>query len=774
MLQRSIGRWADRTLEHPGWTLALLGLAVALAAPGLWRLELATDGQSLVPQNNPAVIFDQEVREHFELRDPIVVLIETDQPEGIFNLPTLERVVEASQRIAALDDIGRRHVMSLATEKRDRVYPGTVSFRTFLDPLPINEKLMEILRIDITAAGIVEGTLVSADRRAAAIFIGAPKDAGWASRDRLYRQIRSAVEPLADESHRISVVGAPVAESQLGLHILEDLRLLLPLSFFFMALVLWIGCRSVAGVVIALAEVALCQIFVFGVMGWIGIPVYLTTATMPVILTAIGLTDEIHVLWHTQRSLAADPEATSKQAARRALDRVGVPLVLTSLTTAIAFLSFVSSSIGPVRSLGLFTSLGIAFCLVCSLTAIPAAFSLLPRRYLDRPTGHRRFIAPVLRRMSAMHRRPTITLGAVAAVSMVAAFGVSRIEVQDSWLDGFSTSSEFFQQTSRVNEQLHGTHQLLVHIGFPNRPKAGEDVLAPYLDPQVLNAIGQFEDALNEHPTVGGLLGPYSHMTAVSYLWLGRRPGTRSIPEDPYRTDLVFKRFKQGRGEHRRREVIDDEGNRGVVTLFLKAANFRDTASLMRFAESQAERILAPLGGEIAFAGDVAVSQAMIPAIVRTQVLSVITALLGALLTATLIYGSLRTGLLVVTPAALAVLWIFGVMGWLGIPLGVATSMFCAIVLGVGVDFALHFYEQSLRGTAEGRTDPVESALRATGPAILADTFALALGFGVLLASQVPSNARLGVLVSAALIASSVLTLVGMATWMSRRRFAAR
>ena len=84
------------------------------------------------------------------------------------------------------------------------------------------------------------------------------------------------------------------------------------------------------------------------------------------------------------------------------------------------------------------------------------------------------------------------------------------------------------------------------------------------------------------------------------------------------------------------------------------------------------------------FAGDVAVSQAMIPAIVRTQVGSLLLAVATNLLIVTLLYRSLRAGIVCIAPTAVAVAWTFGIMGWLGVPLGVATSMFCAVTLGIG------------------------------------------------------------------------------------------
>ncbi len=782
-------RLAVFSIDHPRRVIAAFAVLVLLAAPGALRLQLRTDGHALVPPDDPAVRFDAEVRRHFGLRDPIIVVLETGKPDGIFNPGTLRRLRDLAVALEKVPGVPPGGVTSLATEKRDRVYPGTLDFRPFLDEVPETPAQMEIFRGDLEAIEILRGTLVSKDRSAVAVLVGAPNvldgkegiNVAAADRVALYQRIEAVARrfeaPAGTGQARVLVVGAPVAEALLGTHILEDLAVLLPLSMAIIGFILWLGCRRIAGVLLGMVQLAAAQTFTFGVMGWLGVPAYLTTAVLPVILTTLALADEIHLFWRYQQILGSDgtAEARHPEAVRTLVGQMARPIVLATVTTIIGFLSFLSSPLEAVRSFGAFTALGLLFCLFWSLMVGPASLALLPPRLLRRPVRSQTASSDRFRRWFApLYQAPRRTLAVLLGATLLASLGIVRLQVQDSWLSGFAPGSSFRTGTERVNRLFNGTHLLLVHLDLSRwKGKLGEvyeGEPGPLVEPKALNAIGGMEAFLKRQPRVGGVLGPYAQMTTVSFLRFARQPERMSIPDSAAQVAKLVDDFDDVRGEARRREVIDDARRRGVITLFLKDPDYRQVAKLMADTRRYAREHLEPLGIRIGFAGDIAVSQAMIPAIVRTQVFSLPLALLGSWLVVTLLYRSWKMGFLIALPSSVAVAWMLGAMGWTGIPLGVATAMFCSITLGVGIDYGIHFYEVFLRLRREGAADPALEAISEAGPAIVADTVAIALGFGMLVISQVPSNARLGFLVAGALVVACALTLVGLGILLDRPR----
>lgn len=786
-------RLASASARGPRRALAFAALAVLVAAPGLLRLTLRTDGHALVPLNDPAVVYDGQVRARYGLRDPILVTVERPGRTGAYDLDVLRTVDRLTRDFAALPLVVPQNLDSLTTEKRDRVYPGTLDFRPFLDPLPEKPEDLAIYREDLAAMPLLRGTLLSHDEKAVAILVGAPNpldDQGEPTADRitLYHDLAArtaAARAVAPPDTRIEIVGAPVAEALLGHHILEDLRYLVPASLAVLALMIGLAARSRWGAVIGMIKIGAAVVWTFGVMGWLGVPIYLTTAVLPVILTPIGLSDEIHLLWrYRERLVDGDPHALLTT-----LRELVGPIVLTSLTTAVGLLSFVFSPLVAVRSFGVFGTLGVLFCLAWGLTATPALLALLgPERLRQGATASRGSASGPLRRwLAAALAKPRRTLALLGLVTIGAAVGVSRLEIQDSWVDGFAPGSTFRVATEHIDQRFNGTHQLLAVFEFdppeaaegdPEEPFPAEPVTA-LREPRVLAAFGRFEAEVGALPGVGAALGPAAHLSTVSFLRYARRPERRALPTTSYEAERLIGWYEQVRGIERRRQLLSDDGLGAVVTLFLKDADYQQVAKIVAAVETAAHRHLTgpeaglPSPARLGFAGDIAVSQAMIPALVRSQILSLVLALLGALLLVATVERSGRRALLLAAPVLAAVVWTLGVMGWAGIPLGVATSMFCSITLGIGIDYGIHLLAVHRRRLAEGSPAGFETALASaleSGPAILVDMLAVAAGFGLLAFSQVPANARLGLVVALALGASAVLTLAGLGALLTMQR----
>ncbi|MFL6196754.1 MAG: efflux RND transporter permease subunit [Thermoanaerobaculia bacterium] len=850
------------SLRRPVRTLALVALASLAAAPGLFRLELRTDGAALIPRRSPAVVYDRDVRREMGLRDPVVAVVRTDHPGGIFNAGTLRRVRGLTAALGRLPGIGPADLTSLATEQGLRFRPGTLQRSTFLDPLPQTPAALAELRSEIRRIGVYDRALISADGAGTAIVLGVPPEADRAA---FYRRVREIAASQSSPHDRIDVIGAPVAEALLGSHILADLGVprswladvegtgrrtgqvpLVPLSLAVMALVFLIGFRRPVAALLPLLKVGLCLAIVFGAMGWLGVPVYLTTAVLPVLLIAVGTASEVHLFRRYGALCRERPDRPRIERVRAAVEEVERPVLQAAATTAVGFLSFGLSPLGPVRAFGFFAAAGVLLCLLGSFTATPAFLALLPSGWVVRRTSSARSggenAFSRVGRFAWRHRRAVLATSALLA--LLSLDGVRRVAVQDSWIDGFAPGSAFARQMRGFDRQFRGAHLLQVVVeaeplllrgeveggavgdrelalppswsppsprrldparlpgswielrgrpalpwsswiesartedgrvalSWPLRggspkfwlmPGPGERVgyeirLEPLMVPAALRRVEGLEAFLGRRPGVGGTFGPAEFLKTAAFLMAPDAPGPRRLPDDPQAARILWKNSERVRGPERLRQLVSPGYSRGLVSVFLKDSNYAATGRLMSAAKAYERRFLAPHGVRLGFAGDVAVSQALIGAVVSTQVGSLGLSLLGIFAVTAGLSRSLLRGLLCVIPASFAVLLNFAAMGWLGIPLGVATSMFAGMTLGVGVDYAIHLLARFRREGKDGE-DALARALGETGPAILIDSGSSLLGFAVLLASQVPANHRLGGLLALSLIDCFAATLL--------------
>lgn len=852
MSRNSLNNLPRAALRRPWTVLAVAAWLTVLAALGLPRLRLETDGSTLVPQGDRRVAVDREIREAFAVRDMTVVVLTAADRRGVFNPATLRSVQAVTAALGRLEGVRPEDLLSLATVPGLRPAPGTVVPAGLLQGA-LNGPGAAAAARDFGRIGQWQGLLVSRDGRSTAVYVGTPP-AG--DRRAFYREVRRAVAASRAAGDNAEVIGAPVAEALLGAHILTDLRALVPFSVLVMAGVFLLVFRRPAAALAPMIKTGACLAVTFGAMGWLGAPIYLTTAVLPVMLTALGITAEIHVLRRARGLARAEPGAGTRELLERTLDELTMPVVQTAVTTAIGFLSFAVSPIGPSRSFGFWGAFGVLVCMLWALAVTPAFLLVLGRRHWQPATvSGGRLEGAYASLARGIYRRRWGVLAAVAALAVAAGLGAWRLEVRDSWLDGFDPASGFTQATRRFDRQFSGADLLLLelsaaglsaegeippaaladhqvvlpgaaveapagHLGGSRiwltqflrerrewqgwiasaRRSGGRLILEthsrmgsprrwietgggpgavrfevyrePFMAPGPLRLAEELEAFAARFPVVGGTFGPATQIKAVGYLLAPESGAPRSVPEDPSEILTRWSSLRIAAGPERLRRIVEPEGyTRTLVTLFLREANYGSVARLKDALEDFGRRRLEPLGVTLRFAGNAAISQAMIAAVIDTQVSSLVLSLLAVFLFGALHSRSPSWGVLIVVPPLLAILVCFGFMGVSGIPLGVATSMFASMTMGVGDDFTIHLLARHrlLRLAGVPGEEALAATLREVGPSIGVDVLVVGLGFSVLLLSQVPVNARLASLLVLSILSCFTATLLLVPALIARR-----
>jgi len=879
----SLFRWLpSRAIHHPRLVLIVAALVILVAVPGIFRLKLLTDGHALVSPTAPEVVADELVRSHFSIHDQVVVLIQSGNTNGIYNPATLQLVRDLTEELKRNAGVASAGVMSLATEPNFRLRPGTLIHQTMLEPVLETKVELDQLREDLRRIELYTGTLVSSDGRSTVILVSVPDHT---DRGKFCEGISQIIHAKKNGADEIGLTGSPVAESLFGIQILEDLGVpgrllgasslagtnwrpptslhelrmfvarhlgLVPLAALVMMLVLLLCFRNVLAPLLPLPGVVATMLLVFGLMGWLGVPIYLTTTVMPVLLTVISVTNDIYLFSRYFALLREQPGANPIAVLQETFNRLARPVACTSLAAVAGFLSFGFSPLAPMRSFGLFTGIGAVFGLFLSLTVVPALLVLVNPDWL-RPRswrGEKNTAGWLAEKLAggglAIVRRRWWVAGSALAVLALTPFGLRRLAVQDSWTNSFAPESDFRHVTQAVNDNFFGMHRLFVCADAPKTiqgeiasaslsgpelalpaPLVGEatliagspiklsvgsptaaavvwqshiemvnqnggiifarlapgdtttnflDALAKagrarfeipvrtHLQPELIHALGDLGAFIRGHrqDAVGGVLGPADYLATTRFMARPEDPNARVLSEGAGEIKLIWDFYRLALGPQRLRQLVDTNYWQSLTTVFLKDANFVDMARLMRDLHAYEREHLAPMGIRLSFAGDVAVSQSLIHGIVTTQLQSLFWSLLGIFAVTAALGGSWRRGFYCLLPSLLAVEMKFAVMGWVGIPLGVATSMFAAMTLGIGVNCAIHLLEGFDQSRAGGLppSDALSQALRLTGPPALINTLAVSLGFSALLLSEVPANERLGILLVLGLVNCFVVSLL--------------
>jgi predicted RND superfamily exporter protein len=827
---------ARLALARPLLVLALLAVATAAVAKGLFRLELRTDGAAIYPQGDPAVERTLADRQSFFEADQIILLA-TARPGGpLLASPAgfrfLRRLQGTLARFPGIEIAGVRSVVTLIDPP---VTLQPLRLATFFEEWSGGDGDFAAVLARLRRLPVTSGLFLSADGAAAAFYVPVgPRS----TRTELLAGLRRFLRTRGGAPFRLRLTGPVAAEADLGEEVVRDLSRLVPVMVAAVALLLGLTLRTPGGVLIPLAQVLATLVWTLGLMGWTGVPVTLVTTVLPVLLMAMAMTDEIYLLERLQDHLAAAagqgadaaPSATAdavkgedasqgadagrgaaavrgavagagdgalpagrvRRAAERTFADLTAPLVLISLATAAGFFSFVGASMAPLRHLGLFTGLGLLLGMLFTFTLAPALMMALPASWVERrrrrPTGDH---LPWFERLTVRCGRQVAL--AVAILLALAVPGLGRLRVEDSWIDNFDPRSPLVTAARRFDAEFWGSYRFDVVASGP----AGWAWTPP-----AAALLERLERWADRAPSVGGMVSVLPAFQAGARALGFPRP-LSALPEPRMRRVGMLVEILRIRLYLK--DLLNLDGSRLRARLLVRNADYSQARRLSAsFAAALPEIVEGNSGSragggdatpgagdepgvrrdgaaagppiEVHASGEVPVALAVVGSIVGNQLRSIAwtAVLIAAMLLAAL--RSLRWAAVVMAPVLAATVLLFAALGYAGTPLGIATSMFAALNLGAGVDFAVQYvyaYRRERRAAvaagpgaasdADGRGPrhhaAVAAALATTGRGLRWNAMVLALGIAVLSFSTIKPNSSLGLLLALAILVSYVTTL---------------
>ena len=730
-------RYTATILRRRWLTVLLASLAMLAMAAGARFITVTNDYRILFGEDNPQLMAFDALENTYSVSNQALIAV-TPREGKVFTREALGAVAELTEAGWRAPYSGRVNSLTNYTHSEgwgDELVVGPL----VEDAGSLGDA--DLHRIERTALGAIDvaGRLVSRDGRTAGVAINLilpdnPDQAVVEITDYLRSQLEQARADHPGIDYYLT--GDVVMNRAFSDATQDDLETLTPIVFFIIVGLSVLILRSFLGAVAIVAVLVFVINSTMGFAGWMGVVFSPTNAGVPIIVMVIAIADSIHIVTGVLLGL------------RRGLDRNAAivesirinayPVLITSVTTAVGFLSLNASDSPPFRVLGNSVAFGVLCAFIYTMTLLPALLSLLPLRAPRARSEGKAFFD---RFADFVIARRTSLLWSLAAVVVVLAMGISRIELSDNMAQYFDDRYEFRRHTDYVIEHLTGVDKL--EYSLDSGREGG------ITHPDYLRQADAFAEWYRQQPEVTHVQVFSDIMKRLNKNMHGDDPAYYRLPEDPalaaqylllYELSVPF-----GSDLNDRIDVAKSATRMVVVT---KNAWSRDLRELDKRAQGWLQANVPGFAQEasglsIVFAH---LSLRNIHSMLRGTILAM--ALISFLLI--WIFKSVRIGLLSLLPNFIPAIMSFGLWGYLVGHVGIASSVVIAVVFGIVVDDTVHFLSKYLKARREGHAAPeaVRSAFHTVGHALWTTTAVLSAGFLVFATSGFEVSWALGLLVT--------------------------
>ena len=749
-----------RLLKLPWITLVI---TIIISAGFFYMMKLnsrmETDLDKYMPQDHPAFVYSDQAEEWFGINDGIIVALENKN--GIFNSETLDTLKQFTKTLQKLDEIEKADVTSLYTADNIIGNDEGMDVKRFFKRVPNSEDKLKELQQNVKNNEMVYGRLVSTDETVTVIIAEIQDDV---FSQEFYNEILELAASFETDDIKVHVAGRPIVEGTMALLGPADMMRMVPIVLLVITLVLFLMLRSIKSTLLTMGVVFFSTLWAFGAMALFNIPIYAVSTMIPVMLIAIGVADGIHLYSHLQLFLRKNPNATKKEASIDMIKNMWKPVVMTSITTAVGFVSLLTSQVYPIKYFGIFTAFGVLMAMIFSLVLIPGGIMLfgLPKvKKLKTKTSENGGFA--FRFATALIKRKSISIVVTALIIIGSIIGLQKVWINSSFLDKFEDDSEIVLTDEFINEHFGGTTTLSLILDAGDKEGA-------FKDPEVLKLVDKMQSKVENEVKnsegkiiVGNSFSLTDYVKRMNKVMNADKEEFNVIPESTEMVAQYLLLYEMSGDPENLNKVVDYDYEKLNVTFQLKSDNSKAINSTIVVIETFKDDFR-KYGISLKYAGSGYKGLVFTDLILEGQIMSLILSLIIIVILLSLMFKNIKIGLIGAVPIIITALISFGIMGFLNIPLSTTTALLSSIAIGIGIDYAVHFLEQ-YRTNAKKTGDKLLTAQKTmahSGRAILFNAIVVIAGFMVLLFSVFPPNRDLGALVSLNMFTSFVGTLTIM------------
>ncbi len=491
----------DFALRHP-WRMtaimlaATIGLGLLAGGPSIWprqldflpSIKVDTDPENMLREDEPTRVFHNKMKEQMDIHDMIVVgVVQPGHEDGVFTPESLAKIYELTEFAKSLrweketdsdqyEGVIARDIIAPSTvDNIESGGAGVLNFEWLMRRPPETREEAIAVRDKAQRIPFLNGTMVSEDGKAIAIYLPlTSKDLSY----RIYSRLNEKIEELGgpEEFH---ITGLPVAEDTFGVLMFKQMAISAPIAMAVIFVLLLIFFKKLLLVLSPMIVAMVSVIITMSLLIVTGNTIHIMSSMIPIFIMPIAVLDAVHIL--SEFFDRYQHYRDRRTAMKAVMDTLFVPMLYTSLTTAIGFAALALTPIPPVQVFGLFVACGVLTAWIFTITFIPAFVTFIPESKLENfggaggrevePDEGNTMMGRVLSFVGRFtYRRAKLIIGIMAVLLALALYGITLININDNPIRWFVPSHPIRQADQVLNEHFGGTYMAYLNL----RPEGEE------------------------------------------------------------------------------------------------------------------------------------------------------------------------------------------------------------------------------------------------------------------------------------------------------------
>ncbi|MFT4753343.1 MAG: putative RND superfamily exporter protein [Salibacteraceae bacterium] len=720
------------------WVLVGVGILSVLALYLAKDLRFDYEFEDYFPKSDQEYAYYNSFRDTFG-SDNDFVLISLINEEGIFQSEFLEKVDSLSNVLKELD-----YIESVVSPTQ-LGYPVKTPFG-FSEIKWLHWKDESRLPSDslkIFKSKELVGNLISTDSKSITIALTTAKGLSKVKSDNSVDLINATLGKFTFDD--VIVAGRIFGQNYYVKKMVSELFLFTAISFAIIIIFLGFAFRSVWGVIVPLGIVSISVVWLVSFMTLLGKSFDLMSTLLPTILFVVGMSDVIHFISRYLEELRVNVDKVS--AIRTSFTYIGKATFLTSVTTAIGFLTLYTSGINPVRDFGLYTAIGVILAFILTFLILPPVLYLLPLPKRATINSETLFWDRIMRNIFALNIKHPRAILAVSVLILVVSFiGISKVDVNNFLLEDLSASDPMRANFEYFEEHYSGARPFEVVVSSQDSSEI--------LSLQHVLALDSIESVMKSKFGIQGFMSLNAVVKNLQRANFGGAIEEYRLPRNEKEWEKIEVQLKKLRKQDKLIMILNASGN--TTRISGKVKDFGGLVFSTKYKEN--EKLLAPLldenGLNLRYTGMAFLIDRNNETLASSLMWGLILAFGAVAIIMGLIFKSVRMVLITFLPNVVPLLVVGGFMGWAGIDLKVSTSIIFTIAFGIAVDDTIHYVSKLKMELDKGRSMlyALKRASISTGKAIVLTSLILVSGFFALIFSDFTSTYYIGLLVSITLL----------------------